>query len=37
MLDQHTFDLVLEFRNPEADEPGFGIGLDDLFADEESE
>jgi hypothetical protein len=30
ILDRHEFDLVLEFRNPEEGEPGFGIGLEDL-------
>lgn len=35
ILDQQAFDMVLEFRNPEAGEAGFGIGLDDLFADDE--
>ncbi len=28
MLDRQEFDLVLEFRDPEANEPGFGIGVD---------
>jgi len=28
LLDRQMFDLVLEFRNPDADEPGFGIGVD---------
>ncbi len=27
-LDRQEFDLVLEFRNPEAREPGFGMGVD---------
>ncbi|MBW7882280.1 MAG: hypothetical protein H3C34_06550 [Caldilineaceae bacterium] len=27
-IDQHEFDMVLEFRNPEAGEPGFGFGVD---------
>lgn len=27
-VDQREFDLVLEFRNPEAGEMGFGIGFD---------
>lgn len=27
-VDRQTFELLLEFRNPEAGEPGFGIGLD---------
>jgi hypothetical protein len=28
VLDQREFDLVLEFRNPEKREPGFGVGVD---------
>lgn len=28
VLDRHTFDMLLEFRNPEAGEPGFGFGVD---------
>lgn len=28
VLDRHTFDLLLEFRNPEAGAPGFGFGVD---------
>jgi hypothetical protein len=28
VLDRHEFDLVLEFRNPDAGEPGFGFGVD---------
>ena len=28
VLDRHTFDLQLEFRNPDAGEPGFGFGVD---------
>ena len=28
VLDRHEFDLLLEFRNPDAFEPGFGIGVD---------
>lgn len=27
-LDRREFDMTLEFRNPEAREPGFGIGVD---------
>ena len=27
-LDRHEFDLLLEFRNPDAGEPGFGFGVD---------
>ena len=27
-LDRQEFDLILEFRDPEAGEPGFGIGVD---------
>ena len=27
-LDRHEFDMILEFRNPEAKEPGFGFGVD---------
>ena len=28
LLDRQEFDLALEFRNPERNEPGFGIGVD---------
>lgn len=28
VIDRHEFDLILEFRNPDAYEPGFGIGVD---------
>ena len=28
VLDRHTFDMLLEFRNPETGEPGFGFGVD---------
>lgn len=28
LLDRHEFDLVLEFRNPDRREPGFGVGVD---------
>lgn len=28
LLDRHEFDLLLEFRNPDAGEPGFGFGVD---------
>jgi hypothetical protein len=28
LLDRHEFDLVLEFRNPDTGEPGFGFGVD---------
>ena len=27
LIEQQEFDLVLEFRNPEAGEPGFGFGV----------
>lgn len=27
-LDHHEFDLILEFRNPDTYEPGFGFGVD---------
>lgn len=27
-LDRREFDMTLEFRNPEAREPGFGVGVD---------
>jgi hypothetical protein len=33
--DHQAFDLVLEFRNPETGEAGFGIGLDDLFSEDQ--
>ncbi len=33
LVDRQEFDLVLEFRDPEAGEPGFGIGLEALFPD----
>ncbi len=28
VVDRQEFDMTLEFRNPEAKEPGFGIGVD---------
>ena len=28
LLDRQEFDLILEFRDPEAGEPGFGMGVD---------
>ncbi|GIK73542.1 MAG: hypothetical protein BroJett021_25300 [Chloroflexota bacterium] len=28
ILDRHTFEMLLEFRNPETGEPGFGFGVD---------
>lgn len=28
LRDQQTFDMVLEFRNPDRNEPGFGMGVD---------
>ncbi|MFZ1772042.1 MAG: hypothetical protein WAU00_22715 [Caldilinea sp.] len=28
VIERHTFDLVLEFRNPNTGEPGFGFGVD---------
>lgn len=28
LLDRREFDMVLEFRNPERKEPGFGFGVD---------
>jgi hypothetical protein len=28
LIDRHEFEMVLEFRNPDAYEPGFGIGVD---------
>ncbi|NJN81819.1 MAG: hypothetical protein HC802_05700 [Caldilineaceae bacterium] len=28
LLERQEFDLVLEFRNPEANDPGFGFGVD---------
>lgn len=28
LLDRQEFDLVLEFRNPDTGEPGFGMGVD---------
>jgi hypothetical protein len=28
VLDRHEFELVLEFRNPDTGEPGFGFGVD---------
>jgi hypothetical protein len=28
LLDRQEFDMILEFRNPEANEPGFGMGVD---------
>ena len=28
LIDRHEFELLLEFRNPDAGEPGFGFGVD---------
>ena len=28
VIDRREFDLTLEFRNPEARQPGFGVGVD---------
>jgi hypothetical protein len=28
VIERHTFDLILEFRNPNTGEPGFGFGVD---------
>ncbi len=28
VLDAQEFDMILEFRNPETPEPGFGMGID---------
>ena len=28
LLDEQEFDMILEFRNPEEKEPGFGFGVD---------
>ena len=28
LRDRQEFDMVLEFRNPDANEPGFGMGVD---------
>jgi hypothetical protein len=28
LIDRQEFELVLEFRNPDAQEPGFGMGVD---------
>jgi hypothetical protein len=37
-VDRQEFDLVLEFRNPEQREPGFGMGVDwDTLHDDEEE
>ena len=33
MVDRQEFPLVLEFRDPESGQRGFGIGLDEWFAD----
>ena len=35
LVDHQEFPLVLEFRDPDAGQPGFGIGLDDWFAAED--
>ncbi len=37
MVDHQEFDLPLEFRNPEAGERGYGIGLDEWFSGESEE
>ena len=31
-VDRQEFDLILEFRDPEAEQRGFGVGLDEWFA-----
>ncbi|MEZ4862157.1 MAG: hypothetical protein R3C14_12645 [Caldilineaceae bacterium] len=28
VIDRHEFDLLLEFRDPQQNQPGFGIGVD---------
>ena len=39
VIDRHEFELVLEFRNPDAAEPGFGMGVnwDDLRQHQDQE
>jgi hypothetical protein len=36
-LDRQEFDLVLEFRDPEQGQSGFGIGQEDLFPPRDSD
>jgi hypothetical protein len=35
VVDRQSFPLRLEFRNPEAGEMGFGVGLEDLLRDDQ--
>lgn len=35
LIDRQEFPLVLEFRDPDAGQPGFGVGLDGWFAAED--
>jgi hypothetical protein len=38
VLDRHLFDLILEFRNPDTGDPGFGFGVDwDALAHQKSQ
>jgi hypothetical protein len=37
VVDHQEFDLTLEFRDPESGQRGFGVGLDEWFADETGE
>jgi hypothetical protein len=37
VVDHREFDVVLEFRNPEAGDAGFGVGLEALFSEENEE
>jgi hypothetical protein len=37
VLDRQEFEVLLEFRDPEAGQPGFGIGLEALFSAEEED
>jgi hypothetical protein len=37
VLDHQEFEVLLEFRDVEARQPGFGIGLEAMFSDDEED
>jgi hypothetical protein len=37
VLDHQEFEVLLEFRDPEVGQPGFGIGLEAMFSDPEED
>jgi hypothetical protein len=37
VLDHQEFEVLLEFRDVEAGQPGFGIGLETMFSDDEED